>query len=222
MIKRVNILFDLDGTLIDPREGIIGSLKYMLHELKLSSPPDSELEQYIGPPLQENVISLLGQNDPAKVAKGIELYREHFALKGIFQSTIYPGINTTLKTLHQNSAKLFVATSKPLTYTNRIMDHFDLQRFFSGIYGAELDGTRAKKGELIGYILRNESLRSEETLMVGDRSHDIIGALENHLIPIGALWGYGSSAELTLAGAEVLCESPVDLIQVFQRFPCAI
>jgi len=214
----VNILFDLDGTLIDPREGIIGSLKYMLRELRLSSPPESELEQYIGPPLQENVASLLGPNDPAKIAKGIELYREHFALKGVYQSTIYPGINTTLKTLHQNSAKLFVATSKPLTYTNRILDHFELRTFFSGIYGAELDGTRAKKGELIGYLLQNESLRPEESCMVGDRSHDIIGALENHITAIGALWGYGSYEELTAVGANVLCESPSDLIQIFQRF----
>lgn len=221
-MRSVNVLFDLDGTLIDPREGIIGSLKYMLRELKLSSPPDSELEQYIGPPLQENVVSLLGPNDPEKIAKGIELYRERFALKGIYQSTIYPGINTTLRTLHQNSAKLFVATSKPLTYTNRIMDYFDLHKFFNGIYGAELDGTRAKKGELIEYLLRNESLPPEESFMVGDRSHDIIGAQENHITAIGALWGYGSSTELTLAGADVLCKSPEDLIQVFQRFPCAI
>lgn len=215
----MNIIFDLDGTLIDPRDGIIGSLKYMLHALELPLAANSDLERFIGPPLQENVVSLVGQDDPAKVGRGIDLYREHFASRGIYQANVYSGIDKTLERLQYDAATLFVATSKPLSYTNRIIDHFDLRRFFTDVYGAELDGTRAKKVDLIAYLLQQESLIPEETYIVGDRSHDMIGAKANNVTPIGALWGYGSREELMAAGANVLAESPIDLIRIFQRFP---
>ena len=191
----------------------------MLQVLELPPAADIELERFIGPPLQENVLALVGQDDPVKVGKGIELYREYFASSGIYQASVYVGIDKVLETLQQGSATLFVATSKPLSYANRIIEHFDLRRFFEDIYGAELDGTRSNKGELIAYLLQQQSLTPQETFMVGDRSHDIIGAKANHVTPIGALWGYGSREELTAAGANILAGSPMDLIQIFQRFP---
>jgi phosphoglycolate phosphatase len=204
----VNVLLDLDGTLTDPREGIVACLKHALDELGRRSPPDSDLERYIGPPLQESFASLLDCEDRGQIDAAVTLYRQRFSVKGIFENTVYPGIHSALAQLKGLGAALYVATSKPHVFAERVIDHFGLRAYFRAVYGSELDGTHANKSELIAHVLAKGSMSAHSTFMVGDRSHDVIGAKANGIFPVGALWGYGTREELSAAGAVQLCERP--------------
>jgi phosphoglycolate phosphatase len=204
----VNVLFDLDGTLTDPREGIVACFKHALRELGYRAPPDSDLERYIGPPLQECFASLLRSQSQKQIAAGIALYRQRFSATGMFENAVYPGIHSALAQLHAMGAVLYVATSKSRVFAERIVDHFGLKSHFRAVYGSELDGARANKGDLIAHILKEESASPHATFMVGDRAHDVIGAKANGIFPIGALWGYGTREELSAAGATAFCEQP--------------
>ena len=126
----------------------------------------------------------------------------------MFENSVYPGIHSALTALRGSGAALFVATSKPQVFAKRIMEHFGLMDYFSAVYGSELDGTRSNKSDLIAHVLKSESLSPNETAMVGDRAHDIVGANAHGVFPIGVLWGYGSYDELIAAGATTLCTQP--------------
>lgn len=206
----MNVLLDLDGTLTDPREGILKCIRHALDRLGEPCPEDGELERYIGPPLQTSFGVLFGIDSP-KVAKAIELYRERFTSIGIFENRVYPGIPAALRRLKELGATLFVATSKPTPFAERIIDHFGLAGDMRAIFGSELDGTRSDKTALIAHVLAAQSLAPEATCMVGDREHDIKGAKANGVMGIGALWGYGSRKELVDAGAVAVCEKPDQL-----------
>ena len=204
----MNVLFDLDGTLSDSREGIVACFKYALGVLELDSPTDQNLERTIGSPLRESFSTLIGTNNDDLLERAVTLYRQRFAAKGLFENNIYPGIGGALAQLQDQGCSLFVATSKPRVFAERIVAEFSFNQFFRAVYGSELDGTNADKRDLIAHILRAESLSPADTVMVGDRAHDMLGARANDLFPIGALWGYGSREELVSAGAGKLCEEP--------------
>ena len=204
----MNVLFDLDGTLTDPREGIIACFKHALHGLGYCPPPDSDLERYIGPPLQECFASLLPSESPEQIDTAVDLYRQRFSTEGIFENEVYPGIHDALAELRTGGASIYIATSKPCVFAQRIVDHFGLRSYFQMIYGSELDGTRSNKSELIAHILAKESIPPRSTFMVGDRAHDVIGAKANGVFPVAALWGYGTREELNAAGATIFCERP--------------
>lgn len=204
----MNVLFDLDGTLTDPREGIVACFKYALKILQLDSPADQKLERMIGPPLRESFSTLIETDNDDLLERAVTLYRERFATTGLFENSLYPGIGGALTRLRGQGSSLFVATSKPRVFAERIVAHFSLGRFFRGVYGSELDGTNANKRDLLAQLLRAESLSPTDTVMVGDRAHDILGARANGLFSVGVLWGYGSREELVSAGAEALCEEP--------------
>ena len=204
----VNVLLDLDGTLTDPREGIVACLRHALVGTGIECPSDSELERYIGPPLQESLRELIGANDPGSCEMALSLYRERFTTVGMFENAVYPAIPSALSSLRGLGAKLFVATSKPQEFAERIIQHFRLDNYFTAIYGSDLSGTRSDKAELISHILKAESLSAKTTHMVGDRKYDVIGARANDVRAIGALWGYGTREELVAAGATALCEEP--------------
>lgn len=210
----MNVLFDLDGTLTDPRDGIVACFKYALQTLELDSPADPELERMIGPPLRESFANLIGPNKEDLLEQAVTLYRERFAAKGMFENTVYPGIGDALAQLLDQGSSLFVATSKPRTFAERIIEHFGLSRFFRAVYGSEMNGANADKRHLIAHILRTESLSPTDTVMVGDRAHDVSGARANGLFPIGVLWGYGSQEELVSAGAGAICEEPGMLVEM--------
>jgi len=212
----MNVLFDLDGTLTDPRTGIIGCIRHALTVMERRCPPDTELVGFIGPPLQQTFAALLGGN-AGDVTRALGLYRERFSRIGMFENAVYPGIAEALQALKTNGAALFVATSKPTLYARRILEHFQLSAFFDGTYGSELDGTRAGKRELIAHVLAAERLTPDATYVVGDREHDIRGALANGVRAIGALWGYGSREELLAAGASSLCKRPAALAAAIDR-----
>lgn len=210
----MNLLFDLDGTLTDPRQGILACFKYSLRRLQLKAPPDLELERFIGPPLRESFAALVGRDDGERVEQAITYYRERFATVGIFENDVYPGMVETLSRLRDRGALLFVATSKPTVFAERIVEHFELDRFFSAVYGSELSGANADKKDLLARLLDAESLSPADTVMIGDRAHDVLGARANNIFPVGVLWGYGSREELLAAGARLLCEEPSGLADV--------
>lgn len=210
----MNVLIDLDGTLTDPRVGMVKSIRHALSALRYPCPSDRELERYIGPPLQDSFAILLDSTDKARIDSAIELYRERYSSTGLFENTVYPGIPEALRTLTAMGASLFVATSKPRVFAERIVECFELGTFFRAIHGSELDGTRIRKGDVIAHALSVGGLSREATVMVGDRLHDIVGAKENGLFSVGVLWGFGTREELVNAGATVFCEEASSLAGV--------
>ncbi|MGE0822637.1 MAG: HAD hydrolase-like protein [Candidatus Binatia bacterium] len=214
MKSAVNLFFDLDGTLTDPREGIVRCLQYALQKLGLPRPADAELERYIGPPLRQNFASLLQSDNPNSISHAVSLYRERFATIGLFENCVYPGIEDALTALQRENVHLYVVTGKPTVFATQILDHFGLSRFFRRTYGSELDGTHTNKGELIGHVLVRESIAPGDAIMIGDRDLDVRGALANEVTPLGVLWGYGSRQELVDAGASLLCERQELLVEM--------
>lgn len=204
------VCFDLDGTLTDPKLGITGSIRHALKVLGCEVPEGDDLTWCIGPPLLASFETLLG--DGCDAVRALEIYRERFSEIGLFENEIYPGIRDVLTSLTRDGRQLFVATSKPAVYAVRIIEHFELTEFFDEVYGAELDGTRSDKTELLSYILAQQKLDVATTFMVGDRSFDIIGARNNGMKAIGVLYGFGSKSELLDAGAMALCDAPQDLL----------
>ena len=204
----MNIIFDLDGTLTDPRQGILACFKYAFAALKVESPADGVLEAFIGPPLHESFSRIFGPQCRALVDEAIALYRERFASEGMFENRLYPGITDVLAELHERGERLFVATVKPRVFAEGILEHFRLERFFHAVYGSELDGTHSDKRDLLPYLLTAECLAAAESVMIGDRAQDVGAANASNVFSIGALWGYGSLNELTAAGAGLLCEAP--------------
>jgi len=206
----VNVLFDLDGTLTDPGDGFVACITHALRNLDCSSYSHAEIRKHVGPPLEETLGRLLNGDD-SKVKAAVALYRERYGSEGYLENTVYPGVENALRALKADGLAMFVATSKPIAFAERILAHFELKGFFHGIYGSQFDGTHSNKAQLIAHILKCESLTAASTVMVGDRGHDVVGALANAVRPIGALWGYGSRQELSDAGAAFLCERPSQL-----------
>ena len=205
-----NILFDLDGTLTDPKEGIIRSIKYALDKLRKDAPATEELLWCIGPPLKESFKKILkSDDDTAETA--LYFYREYFKERGILENKVYPGIPETLEKLNKEGIKLFVVTSKPYVYANEILTYFNLLNFFKEVYGSFLSGKLTDKGELIGYTLKDARISTKKTLMVGDREHDIAGARKNDVRSIGVTYGYGTGKELANSGADFIVDSPKEI-----------
>lgn len=208
-----HIFFDLDGTLIDPRDGIVKSIQYALHALGEPTRDPSSLERFIGPPLAGTFRQLLATNDGERVQQAIAAYRVRFGASGVFENRVYDGILEALRALGQSGRGLFVVTSKPGVYARTIVDHHKLRRHFRGVYGAELNGERSDKGILIRYVLDEEGLSAREVVMVGDRVHDVVGARENGVACVAVGWGYGSREELESAGPEAVVESVCELMK---------
>lgn len=206
-LKRGHLLFDFDGTLTDPREGIVNCLRHAFTSLAFPAPSEDELSALIGPPLQESFLQIFGASRTDLAARALELYRERFRDVGMFENRVYPGIPVALERLVQSGWTLWVATSKPHLFARQIAQHFGLAEYFAGIHGAELDGIRSNKGDLIAHILETENIEPEQAIMIGDRSHDILGARRNGVRSIGVLWGYGSHDELAQAGADTIHDS---------------
>ena len=207
------VLFDLDGTLTDPKIGITTCIQYALHQLDYESPETEQLLWCIGPPLTVSFAKLLQTNDKVLIDRAITLYRDRFATVGLFENALYPQIPETLKLIRAAGYQTYIATSKPHVFAKRIIEHFDLSSLFDGIYGSELDGTRSDKAELIRHILLSENLNPTKTVMVGDRSHDAIGAKKNQLLAIGVTYGYGTEEELKLHGVDLIANSPEEITQ---------
>lgn len=205
------VAFDLDGTLVDPKEGIVACFEYALERLDVESPDHESLAKFIGPSLPTAFRTLLGTDDRQLVDKAVSIYRERFAVSGIFENNVYPGIAEALDALRASGLPLYVATSKPTNYARKILTQCGIATYFKQIYGSEMDGTRADKDELIAHLLKHERLKGEQLFVVGDRKHDVAGAHAHGARAIGVLWGYGTFEELDEAGADLYCRTPGDL-----------
>ncbi|HTV71862.1 MAG TPA: HAD hydrolase-like protein [Rhizobiaceae bacterium] len=205
---RPAVLFDLDGTLTNPFLGISRSIQYALQTLGYPVPEAESLRAYIGPPLQVTFPKLLASDDAALSAECLRLYRARYADVGKFENELIPGIVEAVASLADAGYFLAVATSKLETYSREIVEHFGLAPFFDEIYGSQLDGSRADKGELIAHIVKTERLDPAKSVMIGDRLHDVVGAQKNGMKAIGVLWGFGDRTELENAGAAAIAERP--------------
>jgi phosphoglycolate phosphatase len=213
-LKTSGLLFDLDGTLTDPKVGIVASIRFAMDKLGYPLDEALDLDWCIGPPLQDSLTKLLGNMDRSKSEEALNFYRERYRNKGIYENRLYPGIVGALEVLAETT-ELYIATSKPTLFANEIVSHFGLGRFFEAIYGSDMDGKNANKADLIRTIVSERGLQSRDCVMIGDREHDMIGAKANGLRGIGVLWGYGSREELKSSGAEATLETPEDLVPYF-------
>lgn len=197
----MRLLFDLDGTLTNPYVGITRCLQHALKVLDADVPLAEDLRWCIGPPLHESFLTLLNTADEQLASEAVNIYRERFGTVGLFENEVYPGLVDCLHELSAQGHSLSVATSKPTVFARKITEHFGLTKYFCAVDGSELDGTRSDKVSLIAHILDRDGLNPDDVVMIGDRKHDIIGAVANGVRGIGVLWGYGSSGELRAAGA---------------------
>ncbi len=208
------ILFDLDGTLTDPAEGITNSVAHALAKRGITVEDRSELNSFIGPPLTDSFEKYYGMTHEEAV-KAVEDYREYFKPKGMFENKVYEGIPEMLAELRNAGKNLIVATSKPEVFAKRILEHFSLDGYFDFIAGSTLDGSRIKKGDVIKYALDNCKVNDiGNCIMIGDRLHDVLGAAELGMKSIGILWGYGTGRELTEAGADFIAEKVSDILRL--------
>ena len=202
-------LFDLDGTLTDPKEGITRSAAHALRHFGIQADPNN-LTFFIGPPLYESFERFGIPED--RMEEAIAAFREYFEPRGWMENVPYPGIEGTLERLQGAGISLILATSKPEKFAKRIMERFDLAKYFTLLCGAPMDERRAAKSAVVARALREAGVADpSQALMVGDRRHDVEGARANGLATVGVLWGYGTREELEAAGAKYLAE---DLAQM--------
>ena len=205
------ILFDLDGTLTDPGLGITNAVAHSLRRLGRPVPPRAELDKFIGPPLLHSYQVYTGLTE-AEARAAIPLYREYFVPTGMFENEVYPGIPALLAAQRAAHKTLVLATSKPEPFAVRILEHFDLARYFDLVVGSTLDETRTEKAEVIAYALEQLPVGARaDAVMVGDRDYDVRGARQNGLLCVGVAFGYGTRAELEAAGAAAVADSVAEL-----------
>lgn len=202
-----DVLFDLDGTLTDPAPGITRCLEHALLAMGRQAPSRERLLRFIGPPLQTTFRTLLGTDEPAMIDAAVAHYRERFASVGLYENSVYAGVPTGLGTLRDAGHRLWVVTSKPRIFAQRIAEHFGLAPLFRGVHGSELSGAYADKRDLVARVLEDERLDPANVWMVGDRAADVAGGRANGTRTIGVLWGYGSRAELVDARPDAIVDS---------------
>ena len=210
------VLFDLDGTLTDPYEGITRSVQHSLRYYGIEREQET-LKAFIGPPLTESYEKYFGFTHEQAV-EAVEHYREHFAVKGLFENEVYPGIPELLAHLKNAGMKILLATSKPHVFAVRILEKFGLAPYFDAVAGSELDGGRVKKADVIRYLYENGAIgKNDPAVMVGDRLHDVDGAHECGLPCIGVLYGYGSREEMEEHHADYIAATVAELEELLLK-----
>lgn len=217
-------LFDLDGTLTDPKEGITKCVEYALNAFGITVKNRDELTPFIGPPLKDSFMEFYGFSEETALL-AIEKYRERFAPVGVLENKIFGGIPEMLRALQEKGVTLAVASGKPIGFVRQILEYFGIQTYFTVIAGSELDGTRTTKEEVVEEALRQLGLweekdfkkRHEICAMVGDRKFDVQGARAYGLTPVGVSFGYAAEGELEMAGAEYIADSVEELFQILTK-----
>lgn len=214
------LLFDLDGTLTDPKQGITKCVQYALEHFGIEEPDLDKLEPFIGPPLTDSFMEFYGF-DEAKAAEAVEKYRERFKDTGIFENEIYPGVPDMLRKLKGNGKKLAITSSKPTVFVERILEHFEIRRYFDVVVGSELDGTRVEKKEVIEEALRqllgDREIKHDEVVIIGDRKFDIEGGQAHDITTVAVSYGYGPMEELKEAKADYIVRSVGELEKLLLR-----
>lgn len=207
-------LFDLDGTLTEPAEGITNSVAFALNKFGIKPKTKTELYKFIGPPLIDSFMEFYGFSKE-KAERAVEFYREYYKRKGIFENKVYEGIPCLLKALYEKEKKIILATSKPERFAKQILEHFNLDKYFSLIAGATMDETRSKKEDVLSYAIEKSGISDlSDAIMIGDRKFDIEGAHKFGIKAVGVLFGYGTRDELEAAGADFIAETTDELNKI--------
>lgn len=218
-------LFDLDGTLTDPKEGITTCVQYALHSLGIEEPDLDRLESFIGPPLKDSFMEFYGM-DEEQAQAAVKKYRERFNDKGLYENEIYPGIAPMLQMLSEKGFRLAVASSKPTVFVEKILEHFGIRQYFKVVVGSELDGSRTNKDQVVMEALRQlfgaKPILYHEVYMIGDRRFDVEGARAMKVESVGVTYGYGGMEELREAHADYIVESVEELREFLLRELCEV
>ena len=210
-MKYEYIFFDLDGTLTDSQDGILNSFRSIFKHFGIKEPEYEVLRTYIGPPLVLTVGQTLGFSGE-KLQEAVKVFRSYYDNQGYMENRVYKGIPEALQRLKALGCKLSVATSKPEHTAIKIMEHFDIAKYFDHICGSLPDESRSKKTDVIEYAIKLNGISDRsKLLMVGDRKFDVEGAHQSGLKCAGVLFGYGSREEFEVAGADYIVENPEDL-----------
>ncbi|MBE6856042.1 MAG: HAD family hydrolase [Ruminococcus sp.] len=206
------ILFDLDGTLTDSAPGIIECFRFTLAHMEFPEPDN--IMQILGPPLQNSFSELCGM-DSAQTDEAVKFFRRHYSEKYLFVNSVYEGVPQMLEELKSHGIKLLVATCKAESYALRILEKFGLSPYFDFAGGADINGSRSTKSQVIEYVLENARVSgNSRILMVGDRMHDIEGAHSCGIPCMAVAWGYGNKTEFTEYNADFIAENPKDLLNL--------
>jgi len=209
-----HILFDLDGTLTNPRQGIGNSLKYALAQMQIDGYSDEILERFVGPPIQDGMKNLFGLNEE-EIELAVKHFRVYFGEKGLYENEPYAGISELLEELHNSGKKLFVVTSKLEKYALKIIAHFGFDRYIHDLQGAEATGKHSGKGQLISELLkRNQIIISPSVVMVGDTHYDVIGAAENQISSIAVAYGFGTPETLGTCNPDSIAATVHELAEL--------
>lgn len=211
------ILFDLDGTLTDPKVGITLSIQYALEKMGIKEEDPDVLTPFIGPPLLESFKEIYHMSDQ-EAAQAIAYYRERFSVTGLYENKVYGGMEELLDSLKKQGRKLIVATSKPTEFSVKILEHFGLKQYFAVIVGSNFDGTRTEKSDVIQFALAGENITDlSKVVMIGDRKYDVDGAKKNHIDVIAVSYGYGSQEELAAADPNYIVSSVAELTSLLGK-----
>ena len=216
----MQLVFDLDGTLIDSSTGILGTLRHTFGVMGFDLLPEEQMRKFIGPPLEPAFMEFLGVDRDTAV-RAVQVYRAEYRVTGILGVEVYDGVPEMLDALAGAGHTLHVATSKPEVFACRIFDNIGLAKYFTHICGAGLDGTRAKKAEVLEELFRRGGVTRPDTdtladwRMIGDRIYDVEGAAAFGMKSVGVTWGFGPIEEF--AGAEAAVQSPAALAALFAK-----
>lgn len=215
MLSHKVILFDLDGTLSNPLEGIQNSVEYAMEKMNVTV-TDLDVATFIGPPMKETLEKYFHLN-PSEIEHAIFYYRQYFRKKGMFQNELYPNITRLLQNLKDRGHHLVVATSKPYQFAEKIVQYFEIDHLFDFIAGSNIDGTRTDKGEIIQYAMEQfPEYETSDFVMIGDREQDIIGAAKQQITSIGVTYGFGTAWELNNAKADYIVNCVEELEDLFK------
>ena len=211
IIIKKYILFDLDGTVTDPMIGITKSVQYALNKFDIEVEDLNELCKFIGPPLKDSFMNFYNFTEEDAL-NAITYYRDDFSTNGLYDIAVYENFEDMLISLKEKNKSLIIATSKPTVFAEKILEHFNLKKYFDFIAGSNLDNTRTKKADVISYALEQQGITEvSEIIMIGDREHDVIGAKALNIESIGVLHGYGSYDELSNSGANYIVKDVKEL-----------
>ncbi len=205
------VIFDLDGTLSDSSGGIFRSINYALDKMAAPAISITEVDRYIGPPLRDSFRTLLNTGDDVTLDTAVRFFRDDYTTVGYKINTLYNGIADLLSQLAQRDCQLFIATTKQTDIATEVMRHFDLERYFRGIFGG---ASEIPKPDLVRHILTEYGCRKETSVMVGDTRYDIHAARINEIFALGVAWGFGEACDI--ARADMVVDSPGDLLAAIE------
>jgi len=214
MSKFSHIVFDLDGTLTDNTVGISNSIQYALKQMQIDGYSDSILDQFIGPPLQLGFKNVFGMNDKT-IEIAIGFFREYYRENGWSENIPYPGVSEMLEALQQAGVNMYIATAKYEKFAQKIIEHFEFDKYIIQLNGADYSGRKAIKTTIVSNLLESQQITpSAEIVMVGDTVYDIVGGKENGLSTIAVTYGFGKTPDLQKAEPDYFVENVEELFEI--------